>query len=242
MERAVKVAKRPSKHSVSRAPEAMVARMLLDNLAVEALACEPDMLTFDQLLPAYRAAELQGPRFDERDDESGCRLLAKGHAVKRCDQAADVALVQQFIARHAPPGWQAAQVSGGQLLKFTAAQLGSGNIVHSAAHNGSSRTSCYVPLVRRLRSGREVTHVARVLYFLRAEQPAGGAARVRLAVCQIYEEQPQHEGMLMARPADVWRQRWAVDLAALYAPLVTALPPGSGQLYGMPYFSLSKLA
>ena len=40
MEHTIKVAKRPSKHSVSHAPEATVARMLLDNMAVDALGRE----------------------------------------------------------------------------------------------------------------------------------------------------------------------------------------------------------
>ena len=57
-----------------------------------------------------------------------------------------VRLVQGFIAAAAPPCWQGAQVSGGQLRKFTAAQLGGGNVVHSAEHMASSHASCYAPV------------------------------------------------------------------------------------------------
>jgi hypothetical protein len=239
MERAIKVAKRPTKHSVSRALEAMVARMLLDNLAVEALSCKPGMKTFHQWVPAYSAAELQGPDFDKRDAESGCILLAKGHALKQREHAAAVQLVRQHIAQHALPGWQSAQVSGGQLRKFTAAQLGGGNVIHSAAHQGSARISSYVPIGRRIRTGRLATHVARVLHFLRVQQ---GDATLRLAVCQIYTDQPQREGMYVARLADVWSEQFPLDVSILGPPLVTAIPPDSGQLFGLAYHGVSKLA
>ena len=83
--------------------------------------------------------------------------------------------------------------------------------------------------------------MARVLYFLRAKQPSAHAT-LRLAVCQVYAPQPLRQGMFVAKPAEVMRERWAVGLDTLGAPLVTAFPPGSGQLFGMRYFSLSKLA
>ena len=72
-----KLAKRLSKHSVSRAPEAMVARMLLDNMAVEALGREPGMRSFHQWMPACSTAELQGADHNSRDEQSGCLLLYK---------------------------------------------------------------------------------------------------------------------------------------------------------------------
>ena len=199
------------------------------------------MRSFHEWVPAYSTAELQGADHDRRDEESGCLLLFKGRAILQREHAENVRLVQDFIAALAPPGWQAAQVSGGQLRKFTAAQLGGGNVVHSAEHRASSRASCYVPISVQLRTGREVVHVARVLYFLRAKQP-DAPATLRLAVCQVYAPQPQRQGMFVAKPAEVKRERWAVGLDILGAPLVTAFPPGSGQLFGMRYFSLSRLA
>ena len=243
MERAVQIAKRPSKHSVSRAPEATVAQMLCDNEAVARQACKPGMQTFDQLVPAYRMAPLQGPDHDDGDPETRSCLLHKGRKLLQRDQPAAVKLVRDFVSEEEPHAWMAADVSGPQLRLYTAAQLGSYAIIQSAAHSRSTRVTCYVLIHREARSGRTIVHVARVEHFLRVTQPAAaGAPTLRLAVCKVFKEQLQRVGMYVARLNEVWRERWAVEMDALGAPLLTAVPPAGGVLYGMRYYNRSRMA
>ena len=103
--------------------------------------------------------------------------------------------------------------------------------------------SCYVSLRRLLRTGREAVLIARVERFLLVTPAANADTEpLRLALCKIYKEQPLREGMLVARLGEVWRESWAVDLDALGAPLLTAVPPGDEVLYGIKYFNRSRMA
>ena len=115
--------------------------------------------------------------------------------------------------------------------------------MHSATHTRSTRVSCYVSLRRLLRTGREAVLIARVERFLLVTPAANADTEpLRLALCKIYKEQPLREGMLVARLGEVWRESWAVDLDALGAPLLTAVPPGDEVLYGIKYFNRSRMA
>lgn len=183
-------AKRTTRHTVTTLPETTTARFLLDNAALDELAATLDVKTFDELIPAFRAAPLIGPAYDQPTDNSTSSFLHKGHRFDSAERQAILAAVGAYIASNeADSIWADMAISHGQLLKYTAAQRGNRDTIHSKAHLRSSQASYYVTVHRRLASGRYVVHMAEVQYFLLVAAADGDSPPLRLALCKIFAEQ-----------------------------------------------------
>lgn len=175
---------------MSSHPEASIARVLLDNAALDALAASANVQTLDQLIPAFRAAPLEGPCYDEPEQASASSFLHKGKKLFMGERQRIVTAVQQFITENGGcNGWGDADVEHGSILKFTAAQRGNRDTVHSVAHTRSGKASYYVTVHKPLGSGRFSVHMAEVQYFMKVTDLAGGRLPLRLAMCKVFSEQ-----------------------------------------------------
>ena len=198
VERGCGSAKTPTKGRVSRAPEATIVRQLLDSVALAELSARRDMLSFDGVIPSYRSLPLTGPGYDARSAATGSQLLHKGRKVTAL--ALDTALTsaRQFIVEEQPKGWAAADATASSLLLYTAALRAGTDVVHSTRHSRASRVSHYVTVARTAqRTHRLMTCLAEVQHFLRVAPPAAGMEPLRLAICRVFSEQQQVEGMLV---------------------------------------------
>ena len=245
-ERGIGSLKTPTKGRVSRAPEAAIVRQLLDGAAVAELGTKDGMRTFDQLVPSFRAKELSGPAYDDGCPHTQSQLMHRGRKLAAADRAHAVQACRELIAADQPAGWTSEDVSVEHLQLFTAActsGTGAPNVLHSLRHTRASRMSRYVTVARAaLRTGREITCLAEVLYFLRLRHPAVDDLYLRLAVCKVFREQQRCEGMVVGRLDAVQHERRAVLLDDLGPLLVTAHPPGEGRIFGIRYFNQSRLA
>jgi hypothetical protein len=217
-------------------------RTILDNEAVAQLACRPNMRTFDDLVPEFRAAVLSGPDYDDGDPGTLSQLLHKGRSLSAADRPAALAAAKAFVTAHAPDGWSPEDVALRGVRMFTAAQRGSSDIIQSLRHSRSTRMSRFVMAARTTRTGREVLEMAEVHFFLRCVHQDAAVRTLRLAVCKLYSEQPQQHGMFVARESAVAKEHHAVDLDNLGAVLVTARVPGENKLYGIQYFNQSRIS
>lgn len=203
VERMIADSKRITRHTVSTAPEATIARFLLDNAALDELAATADVKTFDQLIPAFRAAPLTGKEYDQPADNSMSSFLHKGHRLDSSERQSNLAAVAAYIASNeAESEWADMQINDSQLLKYTAAQRGNRNTIHSKAHVRSSKASYNVTVHRRLTSGRYAVHMAEVQYFLLVAAAEGDRPPLRLAMCKLFAEQ-QNPGVRAKQQADL---------------------------------------
>lgn len=117
-------------------------------------------------------------------------FCTKSHRLDSARRQAILAAVGAYIASvEADSIWANMATGHGPLLKYTAAQRGNRDTIHSKAHLRSSRASYYVTVHRRLASGRYAVHMAEVQYFLLVAAADGDSPPLRLAMCKIFAEQ-----------------------------------------------------
>lgn len=98
VERMISDSKRITRHAVSTCPVATIARFLLDSAALDELAATSEVQTFDQLIPAFRAAPLASPAYDQPADNSMSSFLHKGHTLNSAERQSILAAVTAYIA------------------------------------------------------------------------------------------------------------------------------------------------
>lgn len=151
-------------------------------------------------------------------------------------------------------GWKRGSWGAGlqQVWRFSAAKRRGKQEVQSTQHErATAKVSRFVtikdvPPTGRLPETPSVL-IAEVVHFLlvRCLAGTGGMGEppqepLRLAVCRVYQQRPQEEGVCVAEQGVVLREcAFAVDPLG---PVVGTALGGGGKLYGLPYPSLSRLA
>jgi hypothetical protein len=240
---------------VSRCPEKTFAKLLLLVQRLDQLRLEdPSVKEFDEWIPEYRAAPLEGPTVDDGDEASGTVLLGKGVPVGRKSKAVVLQLLKAYLRDVPVAGWQeqdlveAAAAKG--IVRFTRAFKNGDEIIASSQYGRAYKRQNFWVTARFAKQGQQqgaaaeyVQHVLKVKYYLLVRHPSGDAAQVlKLAVCSKYKAEAQEGRMLVAK--SVAKDDLLLSVNSIDVKLVAALPNGmaaGSKMYFMYYSNVSKV-
>ena len=250
IERGVQRLKRNVKYRSTQYPEKIfVLSMLMDDAlaamrAANQISGRPQLKSFDELVPKYRANPLTGPGVDAGDAATGSLLLGKGKLGAQHERAAIVSIVEAFIMREAPDGW-ASPLQGALLsiYQHSHADIRQREMVQSEAHSAAiSRVSHFVQI--RFQDGDQQPdslHVASVQRYVRLQQ-AGHAGWLRLAICRVWKASRKHAGLLACNEATPRFGEIAVDVNSIDRKLIKAESArGAQRMHFMPYAKTSNM-
>ena len=244
-ERLVQRVKRLVKFRTTAHGEVKIVNDLLMSDALWALRCDESsgVRDFDEMVPAYRAAPLAGPQYDDGAD-NGTQLLHTRMPVPRRELSKERKDLAWFLHVYRAEGWCEADAGAAALDRFRAASKRGDETIKSEKFAGQSPRPSYFVVVRIDYGRGQYTgpaareHVAKVHYFLRARK--AGAPTLRLAFCEVYGPLPDREGMLYARTGNVIQSGF-LHVDAIDTKVATARPPAGDVIYGLRYAIASGL-
>jgi hypothetical protein len=196
VENEIQLAKSSVKYRSTTGPEkVLVHDLLLDRALSAASVREPRILTFDELMPSYRAGN--APRvqhLDEEDPVTGSLLLGRGAIPNEQDAVVATASVKELL-RHWPQhsaGWEAADVIAKNMLLYTRARVRRGEVLHSTRYLRPTKKTSVNIMVQYHEDEGLCRYMAVVRFFLKASKE--GACDIRVAVADLHPVELVSEG------------------------------------------------
>ena len=244
VERSIQRLKKSTKYRTTEYPEKIaVKRIIMEQQMQKLKSSRPDLRTFDDLVPAYRAADIRGD-IDTGSSAFGSQLLGRGKEISATEEEELKPSIDRLMRTRPEINWTPEDTAQADILSHSAA-LKSGDEIIDSLQNRRARSRCshYVRIAITLRSGNNSIFIARVNKFLRVTS-SGSDEVLRLASCTLFKATAV-QGMLRIDESRPYEENALVAVDSIDAKVVTARQPTGGagvQLYCLPYGNTSGVA
>lgn len=203
VERLIQFAKRTTKFKTTTAPELLlVGRIELERALVAAKREFPDLCSFDEFVPEYRAGDMHAKNLDN-DEDDNVQLLGSGQSVQQDTHLADVgALVSQLVKDFPQDnGWDEAGMGlcpEMEVFTYQHAHLRCKELVQSRSYLRSRLRESFWVLVRYEEgpTATEVSYVAEILQWYKVISVDQDLPILRFACARLYKCQVQSNSVV----------------------------------------------